>query len=93
MTDDVPINFTKKSFAFSFTDYSGWQDCAIQADGDFIIIELHHQEHKVVLVVGKTLVREIFRIKGKISRSRKLKKFSKAEAYNVGKGGERLRVD
>ena len=43
--------------------------------------------------MGKTLVREIFRIKGKISRSRKLKKFSKAEAYNVGKGGERLRVD
>lgn len=43
--------------------------------------------------MGKTLVIEIFRIKGRISNSRKLKKFSKAEAYNVGKGGERLEVD
>jgi len=43
--------------------------------------------------VGKTLVMEIFKIKGRISKSRKLKKFSKAEAYNVGKRGERLEVD
>lgn len=43
--------------------------------------------------MGKTLVMEIFRIKGRISKSRKLKKFSKAEAYNVGKRGERLEVD
>lgn len=42
--------------------------------------------------MGKTLVMEIFKIKGRISKSRKLKKFSKAEAYNVGKRGEMVLI-